>query len=171
MKKLLVSIFALTLIIGILAGCSSGTSSSASSGSPSESVTTAETTEAQYITTEALKGDIDAGNSDLVILDVRKQADFETGHIKGAISADMDAAKSGDMANGETTMKKALTEATGSDNGSGKELVLVCYSGKAYAEAATNVLKTIGADMKKVFTLQGGMKAWDAAYPNSTVTE
>ena len=114
---------------------------------------------------------MDNHESDLLLVDVRKVADYDQGHIEGAITADMDAAKNGDMANGEATMKEALTEATGSENGDGMKIVLICYSGNAYAEAATKVLDAINADMSNVYTLQGGMKEWDAQYPNTTVTE
>ena len=37
------------------------------------------------------------------------------------------------------------------------------YSGKSYAQAGTNVLSVIGANMDNVFTLEGGMKAWTGA--------
>lgn len=106
--------------------------------------------------------DVEAGlgSEDMVILDVRKVADYEAGHIPGAYSADMDAAKAGDNESGLTNMKAALQEATGTDNGDGKTLVLVCYSGKTYAQAATNILGALDADMENVKTLEGGMKAW-----------
>lgn len=41
--------------------------------------------------------------------------------------------------------------------------MLICYSGKTYAQAGTNVLSVIGANMDDVFTLEGGMKAWTGA--------
>ena len=44
--------------------------------------------------------------------------------------------------------------------GAGKTLVLVCYSGASYAQAGTNILSEMGADMDSVKTLEGGMKAW-----------
>ena len=60
-------------------------------------------------------------------------------------------------------MKAALKDATGSESGADKKLVLICYSGKTYAQAGTNVLSAIGANMDNVFTLEGGMKAWAGA--------
>ena len=80
-----------------------------------------------------------------------------------AIAADMDACKGGDFQNGVDTMKAALKDATGSESGADKKLVLICYSGKTYAQAGTNVLSVIGANMDNVFTLEGGMKAWTGA--------
>ena len=44
-----------------------------------------------------------------------------------------------------------------------QKLVLICYSGKTYAQAGTNVLSVIGANMDNVLTLEGGMKAWTGA--------
>ena len=52
----------------------------------------------------------------------------------------MDAAKEGDNATGIDNMKAAMQEATGTDNGGDKKIVLVCYSGNRYAQAATNIL-------------------------------
>lgn len=98
-----------------------------------------------------------------MFIDLRKADDYKVGHIKGAIAADMDACKGGDFQNGVDTMKAALKDATGSESGADKKLVLICYSGKTYAQAGTNVLSVIGANMDDVFTLEGGMKAWTGA--------
>ena len=56
-------------------------------------------------------------SSDYVFIDLRKADDYKAGHIKGAIAADMDACKGGDFQNGVDTMKAALKDATGSENG------------------------------------------------------
>ena len=102
------------------------------------------------------------GNADYVFVDLRQPADYDKGHIDGAISASMHEAKDGDWNTGVENMKAALKAATGSETGEGKNLVLICYSGKKYAQAGTNVLDYLGADMSKVYTLEGGMKAWEA---------
>lgn len=160
MKKVLVMAAAAALCAGMLSGCgASGDNSNSNSNGGSN--TAAEQTNdvaMSYKTVDELKADLD--NEDVVVVDVRKAEDFAAGHIKGAVSADMDAAKAGDAAAGEANMKAALKEATGDEKGAGKELVLVCYSGKSYAQAGTNVLNTIGADMDKVKTLEGGIQAW-----------
>ncbi len=106
----------------------------------------------------------EVGKSDVVFLDVRKADDYKAGHIEGAINADMDKAKDGDTTDGLVTMSKVLSDNKITD----KKLVLVCYSGKKYAQAATNSLNALGYDMSKVVTLEGGMKAWTEA-GNSTV--
>ena len=49
-----------------------------------------------------------------------------------------------------------------------KKIILVCYSGKRYAQAATNALSAIGYDMTKVYTLEGGFTNWSATYPELT---
>lgn len=118
------------------------------------SVFAADNVAMKYMTVPQLHENLD--NSDYVVLDVRKAADFNAGHIKGAYSVDMDAAKSGDTGAGERAMKAATL-------GAEKDLVLICYSGKRYAQASTNALASIDYDMGKVFTLKGGMKAWKAA--------
>ena len=46
-------------------------------------------------------------------------------------------------------------------------LILICYSGKRYAQATTNVLAALGYDMSKVYTLEGGFTAWSEAYPEN----
>ena len=69
----------------------------------------------------------------------------------------MDAAKEGDFNAGVSTMQVATRDMDDT-------LVLVCYSGKRYAQATTNVLSALGYDMSKVYTLEGGYKAWTKAY-------
>jgi len=72
----------------------------------------------------------------------------------------MDAAKEGDFNAGVATMQVAT-------RGLDKNIVVICYSGKRYAQATTNVLSALGYDMSKVYTLEGGMKAWTEAYPTN----
>ena len=122
-----------------------------------EIVAPAEDVAMQYMTVEELHNVL--GDENYTILDVRMSADYNTTCIPGAISADMDAAKNGDFAAGVATMQVAT-------RGLDENLVLVCYSGKRYAQAATNVLSALGYDMTKVFTLEGGYSAWTKAYPS-----
>ena len=99
------------------------------------------------------------GKEGYTIIDVRKAADYQTSHIPGAIGVDMDAAKEGDFQAGVASMKPAI-------EGLDDTIVLICYSGKRYAQASTNVLSALGYDMSKVYTLEGGFKQWSADYPN-----
>lgn len=72
----------------------------------------------------------------------------------------MDAAKEGDFQAGVEAMKETAEQ-------SDDILILVCYSGKRYAQATTNVLSALGYDLSKVYTLEGGFKAWSAEYPEN----
>ena len=161
-KKFVSVLVSFALCFGValgLAGCSSGSSSTDSSKSSSTEVKEVTMTKESV---DSLKGSV--GKSDVVFLDVRKADDYKAGHIIGAINADMDKAKDGDTTDGLVTMSKVLSDNKITD----KKLVLVCYSGKKYAQAATNSLNALGYDMSKVVTLEGGMKAWTEA-GNSTV--
>ena len=125
---------------------------------------TAETASAdvamQYITPEDAKGLLE--DDAYIFFDIRKTADSSVTTVPGAQAWDMDAAKEGDAEAG----KAAMTEAT---NGLDKNIILVCYSGKRYAQAATNALSAIGYDMSKVYTLEGGFTAWSEKFPELCV--
>lgn len=151
MKKLLALLLALVMVIPMVA-CSSNNSGDAAGDGETTDV------EMKYMTVEELNDVL--GTDGYVILDVRKAADYETSHIPGAVSADMDAAVNGDTAAGEETM-------TAATEGLDDTLVLVCYSGKKYAQASTNALSAIGYDMDKVVTLEGGFTAWTETYPDN----
>ena len=153
MKKLYAVLLAMVMVLS-LAACSQNAANNAGSGDEGES----QNVEMQYMTVEELNDVL--GTDGYVILDVRKAADYETSHIPGAVSADMDAAVNGDTAAGEETM-------TAATEGLDDTLVLVCYSGKKYAQASTNALAQIGYDMEKVFTLQDGFNGWSEAYPDN----
>ena len=113
----------------------------------------------QYITADEAKALVE--NDEYVFFDVRKAADSAANTIIGAEAWDMDAAKEGDAEAGKATM----TEAT---KGLDKKIILVCYSGKRYAQASTNALAAIGYDMSKVYTLEGGFNNWSEKLPELT---
>lgn len=116
----------------------------------------------QYIGVEDLKESIESGTNEYIILDVRKVEDYNTSHIIGAYLADQDAAKNGDHEDGIANLKAALQEATGSETGNdGEKYALVCYSGKSYAQKATDLMIEMGISADQIFTLEGGMKAWE----------
>ena len=119
-------------------------------------------TEPHYITKEDLKTDLADGKTDFVVLDVRKAADYTDKHFKGAISADVDSAINGnDTAPAIANVKAALKQATGSETGSAdKKYLLVCYSGKRYAEATTGFMKDMGIPADNIYILEGGQKGW-----------
>ncbi len=113
----------------------------------------------QYIKAEEAKDLLE--DDGYVFFDIRKAADSSANSIPGALAYDMDAAKEGDAEAGKATMTKAT-------EGVDKKIILVCYSGKRYAQAATNALSAIGHDMSKVFTLEGGFTNWSETYPELT---
>ena len=187
MKIVLAIALSAAMLVSMMAGCSSNENSTETSTNTTEQTTEApETTEEeapaeeeastdeetsseivapesdvemQYITVEDASANLES--DDYTFIDVRKAEDYAASHIPGAISADMDAAKNGDFDAGVATMQEVLN--SGVDN----NLVLICYSGKTYAQATTNVLSALGYDMSKVYTLEGGFTAWTETYPDN----
>ena len=160
-KRLLIAV-SMLLCLAILAGCSSKPSAPANeSGNGAEVV---ENAPMQYMKNDELAEAITSGKDNIVILDVRKLADYEEAHIKNSVSADVDAAKEGDNESGIANLKAALKEATGDENGTeGNDYLLLCYSGKSYAQKATDLLLTMGVDASNIYTLEGGYKEWTAS--------
>lgn len=117
-------------------------------------------------------------DSSYVILDARKAADYEKGHIAGAVSADVgyyiDNAYSSKDAAAENV--KAVVDKYGKD----KKYIVICYSGNRYAKVATGLLmnngiknaniETLGGDDSKQSSA-GGMKAWNAKYAGYVVAK
>ena len=101
-------------------------------------------------------------DEDYLLLDNRKPEDWIVKNIKGSVNANMDyVVTDGDYPTAIDVLKRVLVDKTGSENGGGKKIILACYTGNRYAQAATNILAYLGADMSKVFTLEGGNTAWD----------
>ena len=129
-------------------------------GSQDTATTTAN--EMQYMTAEETKEAIDSGSDEYVFLDVRQAKDYDEATIEGFVSTDMhEANKNGNKEDGKAKMPEALgTDAPSSD----KKYVLLCYSGKSYAQAGTDVLvDELGVDPGSIYTLEGGMEAWNNA--------
>ena len=179
MKKVLAMLLCAMMVASMMAGCTSQketettsttteetteTASEESTEEAAEETASAEITapekdvEMQYISVEDATKVLDS--DDYTFLDVRKAEDYNTSHVPGAVGADMDAAKNGDFDAGVATMQEATKDV---DN----NLVVICYTGKSYAQATTNVLSALGYDMSKVYTLEGGFKAWTEAQPEN----
>lgn len=118
-----------------------------------------------YISAKTLKDNAD----NYVILDARKAADFEEGHIAGAVSADMDGFVGKSITEAQS---KANVKAVVDKYGKNKKYAIICYSGNRYAQAASAELRSLGVSNDNIFTLggdkarkssDGGMKAWKAA--------
>lgn len=155
-SKLLSLLLVLLLSVGVFAACSPADKPV----DKKDDVKTEAPADAkmQYISPDDLKKDLEADK--YLILDLRKDADFKEGHIPGANPADLDVVVSGnDLEKGNEVIKKAI-------EANDKPIVLVCYSGKKYAQAGTNALQALEQDLSKVYTLEGGMKAWTEKYPD-----
>ena len=125
----------------------------------------AQAADMQYISREEVKSAITSPGSDYLVLDLRKSADYEKGHMARALPADLAAAVDGDTAKGTATLKSVLTTATGSEKAQGKKIVLLCYSGAKYAQKGTDLLTDMGVDKNAIYTMKGGYKAWTADDP------
>ena len=150
MKKFMALLLAMVMMLGLVA-C--GAAAPEATEAPSNDVAM------QYVTADEAKELLE--NDEYVFFDVRKAADSSAHSIPGAVAWDMDAAKEGDAEAGKATMTEATKDLD-------KNLILVCYSGKRYAQATTNALAAIGYDMSKVFTLEGGFNGWSEKFPELT---
>lgn len=117
-------------------------------------------------------------DSSYVILDARKAADYDNGHIAGAVSADVGyyidnkySSKDAAAANVKTVVDKY---------GKDKKYIVICYSGNRYAKVATGLLMNNGIKNANIQTLGGddsqqsavgGMQAWNAKYPSYVVAK
>ena len=144
MKKLTKILTSILLVATIIAGCGSKASTN--------------DVEMKKISVEEAHAKL--GASDWTFVDTRKASDYEVSHIENAVSLDMDVVVTG---NDEATAKANAAKLIPSLNGN--NLIIVCYSGNRYAKAATKALSENGYDMSKVFTLDGGMKEWNAKTP------
>lgn len=116
-------------------------------------------------------------DSSYVILDARKAADYDNGHIAGAVSASVDGyiAEGGNKDEAAANVK-AVVDKYGKD----KKYIVICYSGNRYAKVATGLLmnngiknaniQTLGGDDSKQ-SAAGGMKAWNAKYAGYVVAK
>ena len=156
-KKLGVTLATTCLILGTIVGCGKDTTTTQTTQTETTKIN-----EMQYVEKEKLKDYI--GKDEYVILDVRKKKDYEKSDIEGYLLADQDAAnKGGDDEAGKANLKTALKEATGSETGKdGIKYALVCYSGKSYAQKATDLMIEMGIPKENIYTLDGGMKDWEA---------
>ena len=161
MKKSISAILAVLVLVPALAACTPAAPATTAGGSTTAGTTTAAVTvpvglEMKLIPVAEAADYV--GKEGYTFLDIRKKADYDKSRIKGAISADMDASVQGDTAAGVATIKEVAKDLKGT-------VILVCYSGKRYAQVTTDALNEIGFDMSKVVTLEGGFKEFSAAKP------
>ena len=116
-----------------------------------------------FVGIEKIKDDIVNETSEYIMLDTRIVDSYEEAHIKGSYMADVDAAnKGGDDPAGIASLEAALEAATGSKTGNdGDKYALICNSGASYAQKATDLLIEMGISPDQIYTVEGGMKAWN----------
>ena len=117
-------------------------------------------------------------DSSYVILDARKAADYDNGHIAGAVSADV-----GYYIDNKYSSKDAAAanvKAAVDKYGKDKKYIVICYFGNRYAKVATGLLMNNGIKNANIQTLggddsqqsaAGGMKAWNAKYASYVVAK
>lgn len=117
-------------------------------------------------------------DSSYVILDARKAADYDAGHIAGAVSADV-----GYYIDNKYSSKDAAAanvKAAVDKYGKDKKYIVICYSGNRYAKVATGLLMNNDIKNANIQTLGGddsqqsaacGMKAWNAKYEGYVVAK
>mgnify|MGYP002727696009 CR=1 FL=1 len=117
-------------------------------------------------------------DSSYVILDARKAADYDNGHIAGAVSADV-----GYYIDNKYSSKDAAAanvKAAVDKYGKDKKYIVICYYGNRYAKVATGLLMNNGIKNANIQTLggddsqqsnAGGMKAWNAKYASYVVAK
>lgn len=141
MKKVKALALALALTLGatgLVTGCGN---SSAKTGS------TASQAEYQYISAEDVLKVTDAH-----ILDVREEDKYKAGTIEGAEWQPIFPLE-------DTALEAAMKEYATSKLNDGKNIYILCNSGKRGAEKTTKILLENGIDKSKVFTIEGGAKA------------
>lgn len=100
--------------------------------------------ESYIITSEKLKGELDKNPENYLVLDVRKAADYNKGHIKGSVNV----AYGVDIGINLDKIRAAAK---------GKTLIVACYSGQSAAQV-TSTLNIAGI---KASAINGGMGATD----------
>ncbi len=145
---------------------SSASESSEAESSSSSSESTEATSGVKTVDTDEVNVVIEADDDSAVIIDVRKVEDYEMAHMPKAYNADMEKALDGNTEEGVEAMTKALEDATGSSTGGDKDIVLVSYSGDEYDQVGVDVLVSMGVSEDRIYTLEGGMEAWEKEFPD-----
>lgn len=103
-------------------------------------------------------GEFNKNMAKYTLLDVRPEAKYATGHIKGAYKATFVEAKETDET-GVAALKGAVEKF-----GKNAKYVLCCNTGKGYAQAATKVLTSLGVKASNIKTLSGGFENWKTKF-------
>ena len=152
MKKtrIIALVAALTLTIGatgLVTGCGKKDEPATGKAATSNASTASQTMDYQYISAEDVLKVTDAH-----ILDVREEDKYKAGTIEGAEWQPIFPLE-------DTALEGAMKEYAASKLNDGKNIYILCNSGKRGAEKTTKILLENGIDKSKVFTIEGGAKA------------
>jgi len=145
-SRIIALVAALSLTLGT-AGVVSGCGNKSDSTSKASTASTASTVAYQYIpTADVLKV------TDSHILDVREEENYKKGAVEGSEWQPIFPLE-------DTSLETAMKEYATSKLNDGKNIYIVCNSGKRGAEKTTGILIEAGIDKSKIFTVEGGAKA------------
>ena len=151
----------LLLVAGLsalwISGCSSSSTSNTSAAAGETSAVAGETSAAaqadgayQYVSADdAVKA---AAGTDVHVLDVREWGEYSKGRLANSYWSPVFPLE-------DTSLEESLKEFALAKLNDGKNIYIVCNSGKRGAEKATAVLKDAGFDASKLYTVEGGAKA------------
>ena len=104
----------------------------------------------QYVSADdAVKA---AAGTDVHVLDVREWGEYAKGRLANSYWSPVFPLE-------DTSLEESLKEFALAKLNDGKNIYIVCNSGKRGAEKATAVLKDAGFDASKIYTVEGGAKA------------
>lgn len=158
----------LLLVAGLsalwISGCSNSSTSSTTAAAGDSSAAAGETSAAagetsaaaqaeggyQYVSVDdAVKA---AAGTDVHVLDVREWGEYSKGRLANSYWSPVFPLE-------DTSLEESLKEFALAKLNDGKNIYIVCNSGKRGAEKATAVLKDAGFDASKIYTVEGGAKA------------
>lgn len=140
--------FALTVgTASLVSGCGSSTGTTASKTAS----TTASNAASSAVTYQYISAEEVLKVTDGHIVDVREEDKYKAGAIEGS---DWQAI----FPLEDTSLEAGMKEYAAKVN-DGKNIYIVCNSGKRGAEKTTKILTESGIDKSKIFTVEGGAKA------------
>ncbi|MCU6685027.1 rhodanese-like domain-containing protein [Dorea acetigenes] len=101
-------------------------------------------------------------NDEIQIIDVRSEADFAKGHLKGALNCSL-----GTPA--DAALQNAFAAWVPENLDADQPIYITCYSGNRCAKTAISILKDLGYDTDKAYIIRGG--ASDATLSGAFVTD
>ena len=140
----------LLLVAGLsalwISGCSSSSTSNTSAAAQADGAY-------QYVSADdAVKAE---AGTDVHVLDVREWGEYAKGRLANSYWSPVFPLE-------DTSLEESLKEFALAKLNDGKNIYIVCNSGKRGAEKATAVLKDAGFDASKLYTVEGGAKALSA---------